>query len=581
MVEAENFSSIQLEGSGEIPPGLIKQVAFLTRRLEERYYGIPQDIEWSYDGQSLWVLQARPISTMLPIWTRKIAAEVIPGVICPLTWSINRPLTCGVWGGLFALVLGERSLGLDFNETATLYYSRAYFNASLLGQVFLRMGLPPESLEFLTRGAKMTKPPLDTTLRNAPGLVKLVLRELFLGRDFKWDSRRWFIPGLSELSQELVDDLDAARLLSRVDYIIELLRRATYYSILAPLSVALRQGIFRVKDGEVDNSLTPEVAALRSLQELAQAASQLLPNCPPEQVFELLELSEPGQAILTGFEKFIQRYGYLSEVGTDIAVPNWKEEPEAIKQLFIQLMQGNETPTKSKSSQKKKKKKRFVQKRVDLKGKVTEIYSQLLAELRWCFLALEQQWLKSGLLRYPGDIFYLEFDEIRRVIQGSDSQLIYQIPELVQLRRGLLAEDAEISRIPVLVYGNTPPALVSTEPIFLAPDQVLQGIPASPGQAQGRVKVLRNLRDVLEIDQNTILVVPYTDSGWAALLVRAGGLIAESGGRLSHGAILAREYGIPAIMDVKSATWVLQDGQRVRMDGSRGIIEISNDLRPL
>jgi phosphoenolpyruvate synthase/pyruvate phosphate dikinase len=108
----------------------------------------------------------------------------------------------------------------------------------------------------------------------------------------------------------------------------------------------------------------------------------------------------------------------------------------------------------------------------------------------------------------------------------------------------------------------------------------MQGIAASPGQAEGRIKVIRNLQDFPEIDDDTILVVPYTDSGWAGLLVRAKGIIAEAGGKLSHGAILAREYGIPAIMDVRNATWVLQDGQRVRIDGSRGIVEIDNDLRP-
>ncbi len=78
--------------------------------------------------------------------------------------------------------------------------------------------------------------------------------------------------------------------------------------------------------------------------------------------------------------------------------------------------------------------------------------------------------------------------------------------------------------------------------------------------------------------EQTILVVPYTDSGWAPLLVRAGGLISEVGGRLSHGAIVAREYGIPAVMDVRGATGILHDGQQVRIDGSRGIVELSNDL---
>ncbi|BAZ23925.1 pyruvate phosphate dikinase PEP/pyruvate-binding protein [Kalymmatonema gypsitolerans NIES-4073] len=574
VVETDNFTSIQLEGQGNIPPALIKQVAYLSRHLEERYHGIPQDIEWTYDGQTLWVLQTRPVTTLLPIWTRKIAAEVIPGLIRPLTWSINRPLTCGVWGGIFALVLGERAVGLDFNQTATLHYSRAYFNASLLGEIFSRMGLPPESLEFLTRGAKMSKPPLDTTLRNFPGLLRLLVREFCLTMDFHWDNRRRFVPALSHLSQELVEDLDPARLLTRVDDILELLRRATYYSILAPLSAALRQAIFRVKDGEIDNSRTPEVAALREIQDLAVNARQVLPEFDPDKVFEQLAQTPEGQEIVEKFDKLLQRYGYLSEVGTDIAVSTWKEEPQAVKQLFVQFMQTNE-PARRQG----KRNRGFVQRRVNLKGQVTEVYSRLLAELRWCFVALEGIWLKSGLLEQPGDIFFLELEEVRRLVESFEPDFVEQLQDLVELRRTQLAQDSQLNPVPLLVYGNNPPALPFRTEIP-SPDQVLQGIPASPGQAEGRVKVLRNLQAIPDIDRDTILVVPYTDSGWAPVLVRAGGLIAEAGGRLSHGAIIAREYGIPAIMDVKSATWILQDGQRVRIDGYRGTVEISNDLRP-
>ncbi len=77
-----------------------------------------------------------------------------------------------------------------------------------------------------------------------------------------------------------------------------------------------------------------------------------------------------------------------------------------------------------------------------------------------------------------------------------------------------------------------------------------------------------------DIDEQTILVVPYTDAGWSPVLSRIGGLIAEVGGQLSHGAIVAREYGIPAVMDVTDATRRLTDGQRVRIDGQHGTIEI-------
>ncbi|BAY11815.1 glycerol-3-phosphate acyltransferase [Calothrix sp. NIES-2098] len=582
VVETENFSSVQLEGTGRVPQALIKQVALLTRRLEKRYHGIPQDIEWSYDGQTLWVLQARPITTLLPIWTRKIAAEVIPGVIHPLTWSVNRPLTCGVWGEIFTVGLGDRVLGLDFTETATLHYSRAYFNASLLGQIFLRMGLPPESLEFLTRGDRFTKPPLLSTLRNIPGLLRLVRREMDLETEFKRDYREKFIPVLSQLAHEPVQELEPSQLLARIDMILEALRLATYYSIFAPLSAAIRQGIFRVKDGQIDNSVAPEVAVLRSLSALAQNAKQVLPEFEPEKVFEQLETTPEGQNVLYDFNELLQDYGYLSEVGTDIAVPTWKEDPEYVKQLFVQLMQGNEPPTDGVDPINQvfsgKRKRGNVQRRVDLKGRVTEVYSRLLAELRWSFVALEQIWLKSSFLKQTGDIFFLELDEIGSLVAAADAEFSSQLEKLVQNRRSQFEQDSEINQVPLLVYGHTPPHPLTPSPLYS--DQVLQGIPASHGQAEGQVRVLRNLKNIPEINKETILVVPYTDSAWAPLLVRAGGLIAEAGGRLSHGAIVAREYGIPAVMDVRGATWLMQDGQRVRIDGSRGIVELSNDLRP-
>ena len=83
----------------------------------------------------------------------------------------------------------------------------------------------------------------------------------------------------------------------------------------------------------------------------------------------------------------------------------------------------------------------------------------------------------------------------------------------------------------------------------------------------------QDLPDLSAIDRQTILVVPYTDSGWAVLLARAGGLIAEVGGQLSHGAIVAREYGIPAVMNVTGATQRLRTGEQVRLDGSTGRID--------
>ncbi|GCL48754.1 hypothetical protein NIES3804_03050 [Microcystis aeruginosa NIES-3804] len=527
-------------GAGDIPPAIIQQVANLCRQLETLDHGIPQDIEWTHDGQKLWLLQCRPITNLQPIWTRKIAAEVIPGVIRPLPWSINRPLTCGVWGDIFSLVLGQKALDLDFNETATLHYQRAYFNASLLGTIFRRMGLPPESLEFLTKGAKFTKPPLTATLANSPGLLKLLGRELQLEKDFSQDQKNYFIPTLKKINATSLEALSSREILEQIEEILTVLKKATYYSILAPLSFALRRSISQVPFERLDNSQAPEIASMRSLSELRKNTI--------DRDFD------------SAFSLWLETYGYLSEVGTDISIPRWRENPQELLQLPLDSP-GNNSHKKVKSSH-------TVQKRLNIKNQGTEIYSRLLAHLRWHFLALETLWLQQQILSETGDIFYLNYSEVTQLGQNNK---IANLNQIIRQRRQQFQENSQLTDIPYIVYGQPPKKefLVSN----LTAKKRLQGIAASGGTVEGRVKIMPSLQN-LEIAPNTILVIPYTDSGWSPLLSRAVGIIAEVGGQLSHGAIIAREYGIPAVMDVHNAMKLLKDGQLIRLDGTQGIIEI-------
>jgi len=577
--------TLTVEGQGQVPQRLVQQVAYLARHIEARYHGIPQDIEWTYDGHTLWLLQSRPITTMQPLWTRKIAAEVIPGVIRPLTWSINRPLTCGVWGDLFTLVLGNRAEGLDFEATATLHYSRAYFNASLLGDIFLRMGLPRESLDVLTRGASFSKPPLSTTLRNLPGLLRLLGRELWLEDDFNRDQSTFFQPGLMALAKSTPTEMAPEDLLETIEDILALLKRATYYSILVPLSIAIRQAIFRVADTDLDGSQNPEVAALNELKSLAQDTRLLLSTMELDSISSasslLAALAEhaDGDSILSRLDNLVMKYGYLSQVGTDISVPTWTENPSPVRELFAQMVLA---PTPTTATQSKHQKAavstswqvEMVQRRLNLKGQVTAVYTRLLAELRWSFVALGQHWHRLGYLEQPDDIFYLQLDEIRQQVNDSLEPRWAALREAIAARRWQLQQDQKVSSVPYLVYGNAPPQLHRLPPLQSPVAQVFRGIGASPGVVEGTVRVLSDLSSAGALGHDTILVVPYTDAGWAPLLAQAKGLVAEVGGRLSHGAIVAREYGIPAVMNVNQATQRLHDGQCVRLDGEKGSVEV-------
>ncbi len=565
-----------------IPQEIIESVAFLARDIEDLFEGIPQDIEWTYDGEQVWLLQARPITTLQPIWTRRIAAEVIPGKIRPLTWSINQPLTCGVWGKIFTIVLGDRAKDLNFKQTATLHFASAYFNATLLGTIFRRMGLPPESLEFLTRGAEFSKPPLSSTIRNLPGLWRLFQRERNLIQHFERDHRKLFSPILSALEEQASTELSPTEILERINTILGLLDKATYYNILAPLSFTIRQKIFKVAETELDYRQIPEVVAVSSLANVASETRKLLAT---EQItldscaslFAHIAENPEGSSIMERFNLWLEKYGYLSEVATDIAVPRWRDKSSIPRQMFTRFYFDAHGAKKAQSSSEippQSWKAKLVQQRLNLKGQVGETYNKLLAYLRWSFLALSQQWLSQGLITDSGDIFLLTLEEIVTIVENTDQSQSSQqkLTELIQTRKQQWQVAEQLTTVPRLVYGKPQPSVF--RPSIVTKQEQFQGIGTSAGEIEGTIKVISSLQQTDDINHQTIIVVPYTDAGWSPILARAGGLISEVGGRLSHGAIVAREYNIPAVMDIDNATKLFHDGQRVRLNGQTGIVEI-------
>lgn len=571
-----------------LPATVLQELAELVLDIEAVFDGVPQDVEWIWDGEHIWIVQSRPISTLQPVWTRTIAAEVIPGAIHPLTWSINQPLTCGVWGTIFSAVLGHRSTDLEFSQTATLLGSHAYFNATLLGEIFRRMGLPEQGLEFLLRGQKMGRPPLASTLRNLSGLLRLKRKEGQLPQEFEREFEALFKPAIARLESTSLDSLTPTQLLEQIEFIRTTLIPATYYNILGPIGLAIRKSLFKVPETWLDGTTAPELAALR---DLAQIAARYRSNSPtPKEGTEddngRLNSNTDIEAVLSEypqlksqFNEWLEHYGYLSEAGTDIAVPTWSELPDTIFSLFQTFIQQPENKPK-RSPQPRSLMQRWrinqCRERASLQASIDEVYAKLLAHLRWTFVELERRGIAESALKQAGDIFFLRLDEIEDWVSGSLAS--ERLQPLVAERRQQLERDRD-RHIPTVVYGNRLPpentgtpdpgsTLSSSEP-----DLLMSGIPASGGCVEGTVKICRQL-NFDTVEPGTIVVVPYTDAGWAPLLVNAVAIVAEVGGQLSHGAIVAREYNIPAVMNVEQAMARLEDGQRVRVNGDRGTVEL-------
>ncbi|MFM9264054.1 glycerol-3-phosphate acyltransferase [Tychonema sp. BBK16] len=588
--EVEHSRNQNIETNSIIDKSVVAELVELAQAIEAFFHGIPQDIEWSWDGEKLWILQSRPITNLQPFWTRTIAAEVIPGAIRPLTWSINRPLTCGVWGKIFKVVLGERAANLNFTETATLLGSHAYFNATLLGEIFRMMGLPEQGLEFLLRGQKMGKPPLGKILPSLPGLWRLVQRERALNAEFKLDRTSIFIPALQSLDKlekeegilipdsqfPIPDSQYLIELLDRSEQIQEWLKPITYYNILGPIGLAIRKSIFRVPDEWLDNHSAPEIASVRALQQLAQKLRQaaISPSDQAISVAQLTQVFTENSALQAEFVQWLDSYGYLSEVGTDIAIATWREQPEVYQKLLVNMAVKSAVTN---SVEKRELSLTFWQKwrldkcqeRATVKNEISEIYARLLANLRWTFLEIEAAGLAMEIFEETGDIFYLEFAEVQQWIRSGES---VSFKDTIRERREQLITDRDRT-IPLVVYGNLlPNSQKSAIDLATSATNIIQGIPASIGRVEGFVKICRTAST--ELGENAIAVVPYTDAGWAPLLLGATAIIAEVGGQLSHGAIVAREYKIPAVMNIAEATTRFQDGQKVRVDGYLGTVEL-------
>jgi pyruvate,water dikinase len=269
----------------------------------------------------------------------------------------------------------------------------------------------------------------------------------------------------------------------------------------------------------------------------------------------------------------------LSEIATDIGIPRWRDRPAIPREMFARFFFDTESRKQAKLSIEQSANfwsAKFIQTRLNLKGQVSEVYNKLLAHLRWSYLALSQNWVNAGILNEAEDIFFLDCAEINRQVgESATDNRSPSLKTLVERRKEQWQQDRSIAAVPYLVYGN-PQSLINLPSSSSTAQRTFQGIGTSSGQIEGSIAIISSLQQSakMNIDKQTIIVVPYTDAGWSPILARAGGLISEVGGRLSHGAIVAREYGIPAVMDIPDATQIFTTGQRVRIDGSSGLVEI-------
>jgi pyruvate,water dikinase len=199
-----------------------------------------------------------------------------------------------------------------------------------------------------------------------------------------------------------------------------------------------------------------------------------------------------------------------------------------------------------------------------LRERVSRLYTYGYGLFRYYFLALGNHFVKMGLLDAPEDIFYLTRQQVNEIASGG------KVPE--DLHAMVAKHKADIKRyeniqLPTIIYGDELP------PIRDETAAVLIGVPTSIGCYTGKVRVVKGIQDFPNVQSGDVLVIPYSEVSWSPLFARAGAVVAESGGLLSHSSIVAREYNIPAVVSVEGATR-LADETLVTVDGHKGEVLI-------
>lgn len=292
-----------------------------------------------------------------------------------------------------------------------------------------------------------------------------------------------------------------------------------------------------------------------------------------------------------GLRRFLERYGHRAVAEIDLGMPRWSEKPDHILGMISNYLrvQDPELAPDRQFERAADHAEARIRSLVARAGAVSPLRGRLVAvclhrtrqlaglrelpkfyvvtvlgEVHRQLAAVGAELARAGTIGATDDVFFLTFDEVRVGLRGGE------LKGMIAERRRIYDAELRRKRIPRLLLsdGTDVEAAVASA---AAPSGALVGTPASAGTAAGKVRVILDPVGA-HLEPGEILVAPSTDPGWTPLFLTAGALVMEMGGVISHGAVVAREYGIPAIVGVPDATTRLRTGQTVVVDGAAGTV---------
>jgi rifampicin phosphotransferase len=354
-----------------------------------------------------------------------------------------------------------------------------------------------------------------------------------------------------------------------------------------------------VLSGSPTNPTTQMNLALwRLSQEMrADATSrQLLQSTPAERLAQDYQQGRLPAPLQHGLARFLQEYGHQGVCELDLGVPRWSEDPTYVLDLLTSYLEMEErvhAPDRQLQRAERLARAMIVtlsrraRHKNWLRGRLVGlclhrahalagfremtrfVVGLRLSQARELLWPVGEELARAGRLKEAADLFFLTLPEAHALLSGAD------LRERVSERRATFARELRRRHVPLVLLsdGTEPTAPPQTTQSTARSEGTLQGTPASAGRVTATARVILDPHDA-RLSPGEILVAPSTDPGWTPLFLKAAGLVMEVGGAMAHGAIVAREYGIPAVVGVAGATERIATGSRLTLDGTAGTVVI-------
>ena len=597
----------------------------------EAHYGNPQDMEWAIDEGRLYLLQTRPITTLYPI-----DGLQSPDGSLRIYFSIGHQQ--GMTRPMSPLSLSNFPIMLPVKRTADGFsspYLRSSGGRLFIDMTpFLRHPLIRRFAFALVSQFDILAPQMLKTVMRRPEFTKAqrvhvppAMLRFVAGTGRRLFSALWRrdLTGFAERTNASMDDFvaDVHRRLQTAPPGKAQLRTA--FDTLSTIFSFFLNWVPEAVAGIAATRLLPRLAR----RYLSPAKTEALTLGIPHNVVNEMNLAiddladlarqspamvvwfghlddgdahawlaqaatlEGSEAFMTAWQAFLDRYGARGPSEIDIMQPRWCEDPLPVLRVIAGHLQQDENSRARFEAQARAREAAFahlqeVAGRGPLGGLrlrlfrrlyhvMTEVggmrehhkflFVRVLWEVKQALKSAAELLAGQGKLAQPDDVWFLPWRDLLAIWDDDATDWGARIAR----RRADLARFQKLTP-PIIITsdGETP---VVHYHVTDAPPGALTGNPVSPGVVEGVAHVVRDPQSET-LQPGEILVAEFTDPGWTPLFINATGLVLEVGGALTHGAVVAREYGIPAVVGVRGATKKMHTGQRVRVDGNRGVIEI-------